>query len=306
MIWPGCEHLKLGKSSAFVKRDLRQLPLTGAEFEADFFLDRRFSTARREVWEGMVIERECGALLAMEQAEWPPPTVNDLATLLAHAMCRPWTEGDRQRPRTTYLRDRPQWQELLPHLRQLGIEVVLGDDLPRLDEAVIEWMREKSARHVLRRPLPIAKIKEDLKNPFPARKRTSADVPIALMLWTDEILKAGYPSARKGTPAAYDPTITVAIALTVEQWQAVLTETDMARTKKLRPRLEAMAATEQTVALSVDDWGSIMLALCGGTAHSGSRVRKYLLTIAGRIAASLSEALRIDGPPWVDGDWNDE
>ncbi|MBN2023965.1 MAG: hypothetical protein JW809_14370 [Pirellulales bacterium] len=49
MIWPGCEHLKLGKSSAFVKRDLRLLPLTDAKFEADFFLDRGVSTARREV-----------------------------------------------------------------------------------------------------------------------------------------------------------------------------------------------------------------------------------------------------------------
>ncbi|MBU4271525.1 MAG: hypothetical protein KKA28_06645 [Planctomycetes bacterium] len=69
MIWPGRERLKLGKSSAFVKRDLRLLPLTDAEFEVDFFLDRRFSTTRREVWEGMAIETEYGALLAMERAE---------------------------------------------------------------------------------------------------------------------------------------------------------------------------------------------------------------------------------------------
>ena len=170
MIWPGCEHLKLGKSSAFVKRDLRLLPLTDAEFEADFFLDRRFSTARREVWEGMVIEREYGALLAMEHAEWPPPTVNDLATLLAHAMCRPWTAGDRQRPRTIYLRDRPQWQELLPHLWQLGIEVVVGEDLPRFDEAVIEWTREKSARHAPGKPFPIDQNPGRPQKPLPGEK----------------------------------------------------------------------------------------------------------------------------------------
>ncbi|MBU4271524.1 MAG: hypothetical protein KKA28_06640 [Planctomycetes bacterium] len=200
--------------------------------------------------------------------------------------------------------DRP--LELLPHLRQLEIEVVLGDDLPRLDEAVIEWMRDKSARHAPAKPLPIDKIKEDLKGPFPDRKRTSADVPLALMLWTDGMLKAGYPSAWKGTSAVYDPMIPVAIPLTAEQWQAILTETDIARTKKLRPRLEAMAATEHAGALSVDDWGSIMLALCGGRTHPGSRVRKHLLTIAGRIAASLSEALRVDGPPWVDGNWSDK
>ncbi len=192
------------------------------------------------------------------------------------------------------------------HLRQLGIEVVLGDDLPRLDEAVIEWMRDKSARHAPAKPLPIDKIKEDVKHPFPERKRTLADVPLALMLWTDGMLKAGYPSARKGTSAAYDPMTTVAIQLTAEQWRAVLTETDIARTKKLRPRLDAIAATEQAAALSVDDWGRIMLALCGGTAHSGSRVPKHVLMIAGEIAANLSKALGVDGPPWVDGNWSDK
>ena len=91
-MWEWSDKLKLGKMSAFVKRDLRLLPLTDAEFEADFFLDRGFSTKRREAWIGMVIEREFGALLAMEDVEWPP-TVNDLATLLAHAMFRAESNG---------------------------------------------------------------------------------------------------------------------------------------------------------------------------------------------------------------------
>ena len=142
MIWPGDQHLKLGKSSAFVKQDLRLLPLTDAEFEADFFFDQRFSTKRREIWKGLVVERETGALLVMEDAEWPPPTVNDLAKVLSYAMCRPWF-GDHQRPRVVYLRDRPQWQELLPHLRQLDIDVVLGQELPWFDEAAIEWLQDK-------------------------------------------------------------------------------------------------------------------------------------------------------------------
>ena len=84
--------LKLGKGSAFVKRDLRALPLTDAEFEADFFLDRRFSTRRREQWCGMVIEREFAGLLALENVEWPPPTANDLATLLACGAVIPGVE----------------------------------------------------------------------------------------------------------------------------------------------------------------------------------------------------------------------
>ena len=57
-MWEWSDKLKLGKSSAFVKRDLRLLPLTEAEFEADFFLEPKFSTRRQEIWMGMVVERE--------------------------------------------------------------------------------------------------------------------------------------------------------------------------------------------------------------------------------------------------------
>jgi hypothetical protein len=305
MIWPGCEQLKLGKSSAFVKRDLRVLPLTEAEFEADFFLDRRFSTKRRESWKGLVIVRESGGVLAMEDAEWPPPTVNDLATLVAYAMCRPWI-GDHQRPRMIYLRDRPQWQELLPHLRQLGIEVVLGQELPWFDDAAVEWLQDKPARQAPGKRLPLAKMKEELKSPFPTRKRTAADVPMALMLWTDEMFKAGYPSARKGTEAAYDPMSTVTIALTTEELEAICTQTRIAKTKKLRPRLEAIAVAGQAADLRVSDWADIMLALCGGLGRPEPRIQKYLLMLAGRIATKLAEALPIVGPPWANGRWRDK
>jgi hypothetical protein len=119
-VWQWSDKLKLGKSSAFVKRDIRCLPLTDAEFEADFFFDAQCSTKRREAWAGVVIERDDGALLAMEQVLLPPPTVNGLANLLAHAMLRPLIEGDRRRPGTIYLRDRTQWQELLPHLNPMA------------------------------------------------------------------------------------------------------------------------------------------------------------------------------------------
>ena len=112
-MWQWSDKLKLGRP--FVKRDLRVLPLTDAEFKADFFLDPVFSTKRQHHWQGMVIERESGGVLAMEVIRLPPPTVNCLATLLAHAMLRPLDAANRQRPGKIYLRDRPQWQELLPH-----------------------------------------------------------------------------------------------------------------------------------------------------------------------------------------------
>ena len=96
----------------------------------------------------------------------PPPTVNDLANLLGHAMLRPLTGGNRQRPRIIYLRDRSQWQELLPHLRQLGIGVVLADDLPWFDEAIVDWMQQT------KKTVPsIDEIKTILRKPFPKRKR---------------------------------------------------------------------------------------------------------------------------------------
>jgi hypothetical protein len=294
-MWPWDENLKLGKASAFVKRDIRSLPLTEAEFEADFFLDPEFSTKRREAWIGLVVERESGDLLAMEDVRWPPPTVNDLAALLAHAMERPPDYEDRRRPRTIYLRDRPQWQELLPHLRQLGMEVVLGDDLPRFDQEVVEWMRERSARHTSGKLLPSQKIQENLKSPFPERKRTSADAVLDLLRWTDEMLKAGYPSARKGTPAKYDPDSTVTIHLTAEELQAILTQTDIAKTKKLRPRLEAMAAEGRSVELGISDWSTVLLALCGARAKA-IPIRKHLLRTATRMASQLADTLGIAPP----------
>jgi len=142
------DRLKLGKSSAFVKTALRRLPLTEVACEADFFLDTTSSTRHRERWLGMVIDREFGDVLALEDVPFPPPTVNDLAALLAHAMLRPLHGGDRQRPGTIYLRDRLAWQEVLPHLRQLGIEVVLSEDLPGFDEAVREWMQQAKPKNV--------------------------------------------------------------------------------------------------------------------------------------------------------------
>ena len=159
------DQLKLGKSSAFVKRTLGRLPLGAEAWEADFFLDTA-SSRHNEHWTGMVIEREFGAVPAMEDVRFRPPTVNDLAALLAHAMLRPANGGDRQRPGTLYLRDRAQWHELLPHLRQLGIEVVLSEDLPEFDDAVLDWMQQAKAE----KGASAEQIQKALRRPFPQRE----------------------------------------------------------------------------------------------------------------------------------------
>ena len=137
----------------------------------------------------------------------------------------------------------------------------MADDLPWFDQAVVEFLQHR--RHASPKVLDEEQIREDLRRPFPPRKPTSIDAALDLMHWTDELLKAGYPSARKGTPAAFDPMSTVAIHLTDEELQLILTETYVARTKKLRPQLEAMIGSQRDIELSVHEWGRlVVLVVC--------------------------------------------
>src|ERR1035437_2651160 len=119
--------LKLGKGAGFVKSKLRHLPQGDDVWEADFMwslnpLDPRAAT----VWRGMIVHQD-GWVVA-ERIVDQPPTINDMADLLAHAMQLPYDE-DARRPRTIRLRARREWQELHPHLTQLGIKVIAA---PRL------------------------------------------------------------------------------------------------------------------------------------------------------------------------------
>lgn len=288
-MWEHSDKLKLGKSSAFVKKNLRLLPLTEAQFEADFFLDPGSSAKGQEQWMGLVIEREFGALLAMEDVRWPPPTVNDLANLLAQAMSRPLTEGDVQRPKVTHLRDRSQWQELSPHLQQLGIEIVFSDNLPGFDEAAIDWMQYK------KKSLPsVDEIKAILCKPFPERKRTWSTDARDLMEWTDTMSKRSYPSRTIRVPL-YDPMTVVPIQLTAAELEAILTKTHIRKTRKLRPRVETMAAEGNAIELNIHDWSRVLLALCG-TREKEKSACMHLLWMARRIANYLADALGIDGP----------
>ena len=123
--------LKLGKGSAFVKSRLRRLPQGDDVWEADFLPEADY-------WTGMVIEQEHGFVFAMKMLE-TTPTVNDLAHLLADAMQRPLVEIGWHRPRNIRLRDNPEWQELVPHLHELRIEVVVGEDLSAWDDAAADY-----------------------------------------------------------------------------------------------------------------------------------------------------------------------
>ena len=107
--------------------------------------------------------------------------------------------------------------------------------------------------------------------------------------------RRAYPS-RKNPAPSYDPETSVAISLTAEELESILTKTDIAKTKKLRPRLEAMAAEGKPIELEIMEWSSVLLPLCGARVKEES-VRRHLQGIARKIADQLAEALGIDGPP---------
>jgi hypothetical protein len=134
------ERLKLGKGAYFVKTRLLRLPQTDDEWQVDFqpFIPR--SRRRRQEWLGIVLNQTDDFLLADQFIE-NPPTVNDLARLLADAMRRPLIDRP-HRPKTIVLRDNPTWQELLPHLRNIKIEVSILDSLPEWDKEFQDFAAE--------------------------------------------------------------------------------------------------------------------------------------------------------------------
>jgi hypothetical protein len=105
------------------------------------------------------------ALLASEAA----PGINDLAILLAKAMEHPWVMGKR-RPARIVLRNNPQWEELIPHLKQLKIEVITQQELPLWDEAAEAYVRRLKATR-RGREVPILTVLSKLDEAFPAVAR---------------------------------------------------------------------------------------------------------------------------------------
>ena len=113
--------LKLGKSAAFVKTHLKQLKQENDTWEADFRALPKPKGQTETHCLGLVVALPKGNPLVCLPLEYTP-NVNDLADLLAEAMRRPMTESA-HRPRHILLRGNPRWEELFPHLNQLGIEV---------------------------------------------------------------------------------------------------------------------------------------------------------------------------------------
>jgi hypothetical protein len=102
--------LKLGKGNAFVKSQLHRLRQEDETWEVDFRALPKPISQSASHYLGMVLTQPDGFLRADVEID-RSPTVNDLATLLAHAMKRPLVEGH-LRPRRIHLRGNPKWKPL--------------------------------------------------------------------------------------------------------------------------------------------------------------------------------------------------
>jgi hypothetical protein len=136
----GHPRLKLGKRAAFVKTTLKRLPRQEETWEVDFRALPRPAAQTDTHYLGLAVALPRGDPLVYLPVEYAP-TVNDLADLLADAMRRPLT-GSARRPERLHFRANPRWQELFPHLKELGVEATLHDDLPKLEEVYLEFLRE--------------------------------------------------------------------------------------------------------------------------------------------------------------------
>lgn len=132
--------MKLGKGSSFVKTHLNQLPQQDETWEADFRAMPPMAGRTEPSYLGLVVLLPNGDPLAYLPVEYTP-TVNDLADLLASAMRRPLT-GSARRPRYLNIRTGSLWDELIPHLTGLGVEVTHQYELTELEYAYLDFCRQ--------------------------------------------------------------------------------------------------------------------------------------------------------------------
>lgn len=157
--------LKLGKSVAFVKTHLKRLSQENDTWEADFQELPKPKGQKETDYLGLVVALPDATPLVCIPVEYTPD-VNDLADLLAAAMRRPMTDSA-HRPRQISFRGNPRWNELFPHLKELGIEVSIQNDLPAVETVCEDFRRQmrraRSNPLILYTPGPT-----DVQKSFPA------------------------------------------------------------------------------------------------------------------------------------------
>jgi hypothetical protein len=162
------DSLKLGNGAAFVKSRFKRLRQEDETWEADFRALPKPITQSATRYLGLVVTQPDGFLLAESHVEGRP-SVNDLATLLAHAMRRPLT-GKAHRPQRIHVRGHHQWRELFPHLAELGIEVAVQKELPKVQEAYEAHLRRLREAHRVGMVKP-TKAQAGVEEMFPAIAR---------------------------------------------------------------------------------------------------------------------------------------
>ena len=160
------EKLKLGKGAAFVKGRLKLLPQGDEVWEADFQALPKPIMQNTTHYLGLVVTSKGGTLQADSQVHGRP-SVNDLATLLAHAMRRP-LDGDSRRPKLVRLRGHHQWRELFSHLDEIGVavEVSIKRGLPAIEKAFLGYLRRMRDDR-----------KAGMVGPTPAQSKVEATFP---------------------------------------------------------------------------------------------------------------------------------
>jgi len=138
------DHWPLARRWAFLKPRLRRLPQEPHGFEVDFCPLPDHVCDEHGLWLGLVVDHGLGLILMTSILD-EPPIVQDLLEILSTAMECPHPTG-RFRPEVVFLRDNPEWEQLLPHLCHVGIETVISEDLLYWDakaEELIEWLKHR-------------------------------------------------------------------------------------------------------------------------------------------------------------------
>lgn len=147
---------------AFAGVRLKRLRQVDETWEADFRALPKPLMQNEPHYLGIVVAKRSGAVLAESRIERRPKT-DDLAALLAQAMRRPLT-GTAHRPRHLHVRGHLQWQELFPHLEELGISVAVRQELSKIKKAHEDYLRglREARRATMVRPSPEQKAVEEL------------------------------------------------------------------------------------------------------------------------------------------------
>lgn len=157
--------LKLGKGTAFVKTHIRRLKQGDDTWEADFRAMPKPQGQTETHYLGLVVALPGNNPLALIPVEYTPD-VNDLADLLAAALRRPMMD-EAHRPQRIAFRANPRWEELFPHLKELGIDVSIQSDLPAVEDVYLDFLRQMRRA----RPTPLVLTKPgtpDVQKAFPA------------------------------------------------------------------------------------------------------------------------------------------